>query len=48
MAGMFGFAPKPFFNATAGAQNAPTVNFNFGSPAPAVSPAPAATAAATP
>ena len=48
VAGMLGFAPKPFFTATAGAQNAPTVNFNFGSPAPATSPAPAATAAATP
>ena len=48
IAGMLGFAQKPFFNATAGAQNAPTVNFNFGSPAPAASAAPAATAAATP
>jgi len=48
VAGMLGFAPKPFFTATAGAQNAPTVNFNFGSPAPAASAAPAATAAATP
>ncbi|MEY2485049.1 MAG: LemA protein [Verrucomicrobiota bacterium] len=44
IAGMFGFSPKPFFNATAGAEKAPTVNFNFGSP----SPAPAATTAATP
>jgi LemA protein len=42
IAGMLGFSPKPFFNATAGAEKAPTVNFNFGSPAPA------ATAAATP
>jgi LemA protein len=49
MAGMFGFAPRPFFNAQAGADRAPTVNFNFGSPAPAASsPVPAATAAATP
>ena len=48
VAGMMGFSPRPFFNATAGAQNAPTVNFNFGSPAPATSAAPAATAAATP
>src|SRR4051812_42125442 len=48
MAGMFGFAPRPFFNAQAGADRAPTVNFNFGSPAPATSPVPAATAAATP
>ena len=46
IAGMFGFAPRPFFEAAQGAQNAPTVNFNFGSPAPATSPA--ATAAATP
>jgi LemA protein len=46
IAGMFGFPPRPFFEATQGAQNAPTVNFNFGSPAPAASPA--ATAAATP
>jgi len=46
IAGMFGFSPRPFFEATQGAQNAPTVNFNFGSPAPAASPA--ATAAATP
>ena len=48
MAGMFGFSPRPFFNAQAGAERAPTVNFNFGSPAPAGSVAPAATAAATP
>src|SRR3954466_3187830 len=46
VAGMLGFAPRPFFNAQAGAEKAPTVNFNFGSPAPAASPA--ATAAATP
>jgi LemA protein len=44
MAGMFGFSARPFFNAAAGAEKAPNVNFNFGSPAPA---APAATAAAT-
>ena len=44
-AGIFGFRPRPFFEATAGAQTPPAVNFNFGSPAPA---APAATAAATP
>jgi LemA protein len=36
--GMFGFRPRPFFAAQAGAEKAPTVNFNFGSPAP--SPAP--------
>jgi LemA protein len=46
IAGMFGFSPRPFFEAAQGAQNAPTVNFNFGSPAPAASPA--ASAAATP
>src|SRR5947199_2945832 len=48
MAGVFGFGPRPFFNAQSGADRAPTVNFNFGSPAPAGSPLPAATAAATP
>src|SRR5246127_2738358 len=42
VAGMFGFQSRPFFNAQAGAEKAPTVNFNFGTPAPA------ATAAATP
>jgi LemA protein len=35
IAGMFGFAPRPFFNAQPGAEKAPTVNFNFGSPTPA-------------
>ena len=39
IAGMFGFSSRPFFNAQAGAERAPTVNFNFGSPAPAASPA---------
>src|SRR5438132_8757505 len=39
IAGMFGFAPRPFFAAQQGAEKAPTVNFNFGSPAPAASPA---------
>ena len=43
-AGIFGFKPRPFFEAQAGAEKPPAVNFNFGSPAPA----PAATAAATP
>src|SRR2546430_4544451 len=42
IAGMFGFVPRPFFNAQPGAEKAPTVNFNFGSPAPA------ATATASP
>jgi LemA protein len=46
IAGMFGFSQRPFFQAQQGAEKAPTVNFNFGSPAPAASPA--ATAAATP
>src|ERR1041384_5758292 len=45
IAGMFGFPPRPFFAAQEGAEKAPTVNFNFNSPAPAASPA--ATAAAT-
>jgi LemA protein len=40
IAGMFGFSPRPFFAAQQGAEKAPTVNFNFGSPAPAASPAP--------
>jgi LemA protein len=40
VAGIFGFAPRPFFNAQPGAEKAPTVNFNFGTP----SPSPAATA----
>jgi LemA protein len=40
IAGIFGFHPRPFFAAQQGAERAPTVNFNFGSPTPA----PAATA----
>src|ERR1700740_3045434 len=40
IAGMFGFSPRPFFAAQPGAEKAPTVNFNFGSPAPAASPVP--------
>ena len=40
IAGMFGFAPRPFFTAQTGAEGPPAVNFNFGPPAPA----PAATA----
>lgn len=43
-AGMFGFQPRPFFEAQAGAEKPPAVNFNFGSPAPA----PATTPVATP
>jgi LemA protein len=41
VAGMLGFAPRPFFTAQAGAERPPAVQFNFGTPAPA----PAATAA---
>jgi LemA protein len=41
---MFGFKPRAFFQAEAGSEKAPTVNFNFGSPTPA----PAVTPAATP
>jgi LemA protein len=40
VAGMFGFAPRPFFAAQPGAEKPPPVNFNFGTPAPS----PAATA----
>ena len=39
LAGMFGFTQRPFFTAQAGAEKAPAVNFNFGSPA--ASPVPA-------
>jgi LemA protein len=51
---MFGFQPRPFFTAQAGSDRAPTVNFNFASPAPAAVPAispaitPAASTAPTP
>ena len=38
IAGMFGYAPRPFFAAQPGAERAPAVNFNFGTPAPATSP----------
>jgi LemA protein len=45
---MFGFQPRPFFTAQAGAERAPTVNFgNFGN-APAVPPPPAAPAVPPP
>jgi LemA protein len=40
-AGMFGFAPRPFFNAQPGAEKAPAVKFDFGN-AP-TTPSPAAT-----
>ena len=42
-AGMFGFHPRPFFNAQPGAEKAPEVKFDFGT-----APAPAATPAGTP
>src|SRR5216117_397514 len=41
VAGMLGFAPRPFFTAQPGEEKPPPVEFNFGTPAPA----PAATAA---
>jgi LemA protein len=40
IAGMLGFAPRPFFTAQTGAERPPPVHFDFGSPAPS----PAATA----
>src|SRR3989475_7471316 len=40
VAGMLGFAPRPFFTAQTGAERPPPVQFDFGSPA--TSPAPAA------
>src|SRR5437660_2644778 len=40
VAGMLGFAPRPFFTAREGAERPPPVQFNFGTPA--TSPAPAA------
>ncbi|HXX41385.1 MAG TPA: LemA family protein [Chthoniobacterales bacterium] len=39
VAGLFGFSARPFFAAQQGAEKAPSVNFNFGSPA--ASPVPA-------
>src|SRR4030081_2036790 len=36
--GMFGFLQKAFFAAQQGAEKAPTVNFNFGSPTPIPAP----------
>src|SRR6266700_1326176 len=44
IAGMLGFAQRPFFAAQPGAERPPAVHFDFGSPAPS----PAATSAATP
>jgi LemA protein len=40
VAGIFGFVPRPFFAAQPGAERAPAVNFNFGSPAPAATASP--------
>jgi LemA protein len=48
---MFGFQPKPFFNAQPGSEKAPAVNFGSFGNAPSVPPAttkPAASAAPTP
>ena len=40
IAGMLGFSPRPFFTAQQGAERAPAVNFNFGSPSPAATASP--------
>ena len=45
-AGMFGFQPRPFFNAQPDADKAPEVKFDFNKPA--ATPAPATSPAATP
>ena len=37
-AGVFGFIPKPYFTATAGAETPPKVQFDFNQPAPAAKP----------
>jgi LemA protein len=50
-AGVFGFSPKPYFQAEAGAEKAPTVQFDFGNkpqPAPAPAPEPAPVPAPVP
>ena len=39
IAGMLGFKEKAYFKATAGAEKAPAVQFNFGAPAAAATPA---------
>jgi LemA protein len=39
IAGMLGFKEKAYFKATSGAERAPTVQFNFGTPATAATPA---------
>ena len=45
---MFGFQPKPFFTAQAGAEKAPTVNFGNAPSVPPATAAPAAGASPTP
>ncbi len=35
LAPMMGFKPKPYFQSSPGSENAPKVDFNFGTPAPA-------------
>src|SRR5881397_3585715 len=40
IAGMLGFAPRPFFTAREGAERPPPVQFNFGTPAPAATASP--------
>ncbi len=40
IAGMLGFAQRPFFTAQPGAEKPPPVNFNFGTPAPAATASP--------
>jgi len=39
----FGFLPRPYFQASAGAENAPQVNFNFGAPGSSPTAVPAST-----
>jgi LemA protein len=39
IAGIFGFQSRPFFSAQPGAEKAPAVKFDFGTPAPAAAPA---------
>jgi LemA protein len=41
LAGMFHFQPRPYFKATAGAETAPKVEFNFGNQKTATPPTPA-------
>jgi LemA protein len=40
VAGILGFAPRPFFTAQTGAERPPPVRFEFGSPAPAATASP--------